>query len=64
TDVHEIIQRSHYPKNKQEEAGIFELENRVALCREHHADVGQHAQAEFMFRYLLYARYGYPRPSS
>ena len=57
-EFHEITQRSHYPRKKQVEAGIFEPDNMVLLCRRCHQDYGNTKWGELTFKVLLFVRYG------
>ena len=56
-EFHEITQRSHYPKKRQVEAGIFEPENMVLLCQRCHLHYGNTKWGELTFRELLVVRY-------
>ena len=61
-DVHEIKQKSHYPRSKQVENDIFSLGNCVAICRECHEWLGQSQFGELLFKVLLCVKYNYDRP--
>lgn len=63
SQVHEVRHRSDVPKNKQQEAGIFELENGCTLSQDVHAEIGSPYVGNVMLRYLLHLKYGYPRPA-
>jgi len=56
-EFHEITQRSHYPKKRQVEAGIFNPENMVLLCQRCHQDYGNTKWGEKTFRVLLFVKY-------
>lgn len=38
-DVHEIIPRSHFGKSESLQARLFDIKNRVCLCRACHTEV-------------------------